>query len=143
MGPSAKRTRRVRASARLLPGVAAHDAEALQRASGDLKTKFAAIRDHIATLRNAAAEREATLRGELDPEALRGEASLRREELRRQRREQMKHGARDVGEGLVRAWGEMSAAFRKAATRIRAEDAARRDPASGATPPASDRSTHG
>jgi len=36
-----------------------------------------------------------------------------------ERSEPLRQGARDVGEGLVRAWSELSASFGKAANRLR------------------------
>ncbi len=39
-----------------------------------------------------------------------------------ERSEPLRQGARDVGEGLVRAWSELSASFGKAANRLRTDE---------------------
>jgi hypothetical protein len=41
-----------------------------------------------------------------------------------ERSEPLRKGAKDVGEGLVRAWSELSASFGKAAGRLRTEETA-------------------
>jgi hypothetical protein len=39
-----------------------------------------------------------------------------------ERSEPLRQGAKDVGEGLVRAWSELSASFGKAANRLRTDE---------------------
>ena len=61
-----------------------------------------------------------------------GEARTRSTEAARQmweRAEPLRQGAKDVGEGLLRAWGEVRASFGKAAGRLNTETKAANDPA--------------
>jgi hypothetical protein len=46
-----------------------------------------------------------------------------------ERSEPLRQGAKDVGEGLVRAWSELSASFGKAAGRLRSEETTANGPA--------------
>lgn len=86
----------------------------------DLRSRFATIRDLVGRLRAQSMEREATFARSPSSD-VRSESDLQREEMRRQRREKLRSGARDVGDGLVKAWGEISAAVRKAADRMKSD----------------------
>lgn len=86
----------------------------------DLRSRFATIRDLVGRLRAQSTEREAAL-ARSPNSAVRGESDPHREQMRRQRREKLRSGARDVGDGLVKAWGEISAAVRKAADRMKSD----------------------
>jgi len=61
------------------------------------------------------------------------EARIKSAEAARQmweRAEPLRQGAKDVGEGLARAWGELRASFGKAANRLHTESEAANGPAS-------------
>ncbi len=95
----------------------------------DLRSRFATIRDLVGRLRAQSMQHEATF-ARSPSGAVRSESDLEREEMRRQRREKLRSGARDVGDGLVKAWGEISAAVRKAADRMKSD----RSPGDGGPP---------
>jgi hypothetical protein len=73
-----------------------------------------------------------------DAQGAYGEARVRSKEAARQmweRSEPLRQGARDVGEGLTRAWSELRASLGKAASRIQTESA----PRSPSSSPSSDK----
>lgn len=120
----------VDAFARDLDGSLAGPAQPGAGVDLDLRSRFATIRDLVGRLRAQSMEREPAFARSPD-QAVRSESDLQREEMRRQRREQIRSGARDVGDGLVKAWGEISAAVRKAADRMKSD----RSPGDGGPPP--------
>ncbi len=95
----------------------------------DLRTRFATIRDLVGRLRAQSMQREAAFAHSPD-RVVRNETDMEREAMRQRRREQLRGGARDVGEGLAKAWGEVSAAVRKAVDRVKSD----RSPGDGGPP---------
>ncbi|HEU4475437.1 MAG TPA: hypothetical protein VFR71_01905, partial [Methyloceanibacter sp.] len=107
-----------------------HLVSALQAHFDEVKTRAETLRrEHereLARLRDNATTRAQTAFSD---------ASARSAEAARQmweRAEPLRQGAKDVGEGLARAWGELRASFGKAAGRLHTES--QESPPNGPTP---------
>jgi hypothetical protein len=97
-----------------------HFVSALQARFDEVKTRAGSVkREHereLAQLRETASKHV---------EGAFSEARARSAETARQmweRSEPLRQGAKDVGEGLARAWGELRASFGKAAGRLHSEE---------------------
>ncbi len=99
-----------------------HLVSSLEARFEDVKTRAASFRQ----AREAELEqvRQAAWQQARDAESTFSEARARSTEAARQmweRAEPLRQGAKDVGEGLLRAWGELRASFGKAAGRLQTE----------------------
>jgi hypothetical protein len=99
-----------------------HLVASLEARFEDVKTRAASFRQ----AREAELEqvRQAAWQQARDAESTFSEARTRPTEAARQmweRAEPLRQGAKDVGEGLLRAWGELRASFGKAAGRLQTE----------------------
>jgi hypothetical protein len=99
-----------------------------------LEARFQEVKAQAAKFRQASEQqlddaRRAAWQQARETEGAFNEARVRSAEAARdaarqmwERSEPLRQGARDVGEGLVRAWSELSASFGKAANRLRTEE---------------------
>ncbi len=106
-----------------------------------LEARFQEVKAQAAKFRQASEQqlddaRRAAWQQARETEGTFNEARVRSAEAARdaarqmwERSEPLRQGARDVGEGLVRAWSELSASFGKAANRLRTDDAPGSTPA--------------
>lgn len=97
-----------------------------------LEARFQEVKAQAAKVRQATElddARRAAWQQARETEGAFNEARVRSAEAARdaarqmwERSEPLRQGARDVGEGLVRAWSELSASFGKAANRLRTDE---------------------
>jgi chromosome segregation ATPase len=100
-----------------------------------LEARFQEVKAHAAKFRQATEQQQlddahrAAWQQARETEGAFNEARVRSAEAARdaarqmwERSEPLRQGARDVGEGLVRAWSELSASFGKAANRLRTDE---------------------
>jgi hypothetical protein len=99
-----------------------------------LEARFQDVKTHATSFRQATEQqldqaRQAAWQQASETEGAFNEARARSSEAARdaarqmwERSEPLRQGAKDVGEGLVRAWSELSASFGKAAGRLRTEE---------------------
>jgi predicted nucleic acid-binding Zn-ribbon protein len=106
-----------------------HVVAALEARFQDMKTHATSFRQ--ATEQQLEQARQAAWQQASETEGAFSEARARSSEAARdaarqmwERSEPLRKGAKDVGEGLVRAWSELSASFGKAAGRLRTEETA-------------------
>lgn len=110
-----------------------------------LETRFQEVKAQAARFRHATEQqlddaRRAAWQQARETEGAFNEARVRSSEAARdaarqmwERSEPLRQGAKDVGEGLVRAWSELSASFGKAANRLRTDDTPGNSPAPSTT----------
>jgi len=92
------------------------------------------------TLKQLDELRSSALRQAGDAQNAYGDVRAKSQEAARQvweRSEPLRQGAKDVGEGLIRAWSEVRASLGKAAGRLQTEDADKASPPSGDKNPGS------
>jgi len=118
-----------------------HTATLGSHAVSALETRFHEVKAQAARFRHATEQqlddaRRAAWQQARETEGAFNEARVRSAEAARdaarqiwERSEPLRQGAKDVGEGLVRAWSELSASFGKAANRLRTDDTAGNSPA--------------
>jgi hypothetical protein len=109
-----------------LAALQAHTATLGSHLVSSLEARFQEVKNRAASFRHA---REAELEqmrvaAQKQAESAFSDARARSAEAARQvweRSEPLRQGAKDVGEGLARAWGELRASFGKAAGRLQTE----------------------
>jgi hypothetical protein len=122
-----------------LAALQAHTATLGSHLVSSLEARFQEVKNRAASFRQA---REAELEqmrvaAQKQAESAFSDARARSAEAARQvweRSEPLRQGAKDVGEGLARAWGELRASFGKAAGRLQTET----PPSNGPVPAKSD-----
>jgi hypothetical protein len=129
---------------RQLAALQVHTASLGTHLVASLEARFQEVKNRAASFRQAReAEleqvRQAAWQQARDAESAFGDARTRSTEAARdaarqvwERSEPLRQGAKDVGEGLARAWGELRASFGKAAGRLNTETGA--SPANGPAP---------
>jgi hypothetical protein len=119
---------------RQLAGLKMHTATLGSHVVSALETRFQEVKAQAARFRHATEQqldeaRRAAWQQARETEGAFNEARARSAEAARdaarqmwERSEPLRQGAKDVGEGLVRAWSELSASFGKAANRLRTDE---------------------
>ena len=117
-----------------LAALQAHTAALGSHVVTALEARFQDMKSHAMSFRQATEQqldqaRQAAWQQASESEGAFNEARARSSEAARdaarqmwERSEPLRQGAKDVGEGLVRAWSELSASFGKAAGRLRTEE---------------------
>jgi chromosome segregation ATPase len=114
---------------RQLAALQAHTAALGSHLVSSLEARFEDVKARAASFRQAREleleqVRQAAWQQAREAESTFSEARARSTEAARQmweRAEPLRQGAKDVGEGLLRAWGELRASFGKAAGRLHTE----------------------
>jgi hypothetical protein len=128
---------------RQLSDLRTHTAALGETLIGELQTRFADVRTRASELKQLSdkqveALREAARRQAEEMHGAYGEARIKSREAARQmweRSEPFRQGAKDVGEGLVRAWGELRSSFGKAAGRMQGTAGPAQTPNAPVPPP--------
>ena len=111
---------------RQLAELSTHTAQLGEHFLASLQARFRDVQDRAATYRQASEQQLEQMRLTATSQAERtfSDVRARSTEAAKQvweRSEPLRQGARDVGEGMARAWSEIRASFGKAATRLNTE----------------------
>ena len=126
---------------RQLAELGTHGAALGEHFLSSLQARFQEMKDHAASYKQATEQQieTASRTAQVEAESTLEDVKARSTEAAKQMWEKaqpLREGAKDVGEGLFRAWGELRASFGKAAQRLHTEG----EQANGTTPvPTEDR----
>jgi hypothetical protein len=119
---------------RQLAELSMHTAQLGEHFLASLQARFKDVQDRADTYRKATEQQveEMRLTARSQAESTFNDMRTRSTEAAKQvweRSEPLRQGARDVGEGMLRAWSEIRASFGKAAERLNTQESAPNSPA--------------